>query len=126
AAMVIISSAVYSIFAIVRILLPKRASLELCEIGGSEHVPVHPFQKAFAGARNLVPCPIERVIAIVIAVRVRRMSAAWNLAYRAHHPAWNDDGVGRGFEAIDDLLDRDDRAARSEHRLLLNANDPPH
>ena len=45
-------------------------------IGGVEHVPLHPRAEAVAVSTDLVPAHVEVVVAVVVAVRVRRMRTA--------------------------------------------------
>src|SRR5712692_7844891 len=49
---------------------------KLVEIGGGEHVLLHPRGKCFALARDIIPGFIEGVVALVVAVRIAGVGAA--------------------------------------------------
>src|SRR5690348_2492344 len=130
AATVIISSAVYCASAIDCVMLPSAgrrsdASPELREVLRREHVALHPSGKALALARYLVPSLIKGIVATVVAERVGRKSAASHFTHRTHHPSGQYHRVRPGLKPLDDLFDRDDRAARREYHLFLHAHDAP-
>ena len=85
----------------------------------------HPGEEALAVAADLVPGNVERIVPVVVALRVRRVRAAGRHATARDHPRRQDDGAGTRFELRDDLLDRDQRPVGGEHGLLLHAADPP-
>src|SRR5262245_19382253 len=84
AAMVIISSAVYVASDMGLRLI--EALQEPGKIGGAEDVALDPAGERLSLARNRIPRLVERVVARVIAERVRRKGAAWHLADRADDP----------------------------------------
>ena len=104
-----------------------QAALVACTRKGSgffEHVLAHPGEEGVAVAGDRVPGLVEGVGALVVAVGVGRVGAARHLGDRGHRPRRQDHGVGAArAEIVDDLLDRDDRALRGEHRFLLHADD---
>jgi hypothetical protein len=58
-------------------------------------------------------------------VRVGGPRAARHLGHARDDPGRQHDRVGPRVEPVDDLLDRDERALRGEHRLLLHAGEAP-
>jgi hypothetical protein len=97
----------------------------LLDVPCAAQVPVDPRGEAVAVARDLVPVDVERVVPVVVAVRVRRMRAAGSERDRVDHPARDDNRACARLELLDDLFDGHERARRREHDLLLYARDPP-
>ncbi len=88
------------------------------------HVLLDPPLKAVAISRDGVPRDVERVVARVVAVRVGWMRAARHGDDGVDGPGRQDDRVrAEALEAIDDLLDGDDRRPGGQDRLLLHADD---
>src|SRR3982074_1504469 len=89
-----------------------------------EHVRLHPGEKAVAVAGDRVPGLVKRVVALVVAVRIGWMRPARHPGNGADGPARQDHGVGAALpEVVDDLLHRDERTLRRQHRLLLHTDD---
>ena len=83
-----------------------------------------PGPERSAIARDGVPRDVERVVARVVAVRVRRPGAARGDRDGGHRPRRQHDGVGAGArQRVHDLFDRDQRPPGGEHRFLLHADD---
>src|ERR1700751_3711411 len=84
AATVIISSELYLVSGMAH--HGFQTALELIEILGAKHVPLHPGLESFALARDGVPLLVEGVVARIITLRVRRKRSAFYFADRSHHP----------------------------------------
>src|SRR5205807_1249581 len=90
-----------------------------------QYVPLDPRGEAVAVAADLVPAAVERVVAVVVAVCVGRMSAARCERDGVDHPRRKHDAARTELESLHDLLDGDDRTVGREDDLLLHADDPP-
>src|SRR6478752_7956546 len=89
-----------------------------------QHVRLHPGEKAVAVAGDRVPGLVEGIVALVVAVRIGRVGAARHTGNGADGPARQDHRVGAALaEVVDDLLYRDERAFRRQHRFLLHPDD---
>src|SRR3954447_21285057 len=78
-------------------------------------------------ARDSVPLEIKSVVAVVIALRIRRMRAEWLNHNRIDDEAGQDRPVRIGADdgLVDELLDDDDDAIGGKCRLLLAPEQPP-
>src|SRR5580765_5692682 len=101
----------------------RDARTVLADVGRADHMPLHPLPEAVAVAADLLPGDVEVVVAVVVAVRVGGVRAERGLCDSVDHPARDDDAAGPQLEAVDDLLDGDERPGGGEHRLLLHAAD---
>src|ERR1051325_11955710 len=122
--MVIISSAVYCASDMTGGSF--ETPLKFAEILGAEHVPVDPCLKALALPRNIVPSFVERVVALVITLRVGRKRAAFHFTHCTENPRRQHYRVRRGLQIAHNFLHRDDGALRGQNGLLLDAHHAPH
>src|SRR5450432_35909 len=96
----------------------------LLERVGLQHVPPDPVVEDVTVATELIPSLIERVVAVAVAVGVRRMRSAWDDTHGRNNPRREDDRSAR-VERANPLFDRHDRSARRENGLLLHALNTP-
>src|SRR4030081_1797432 len=90
-----------------------------------QHVRFHPGEKTVAVAGDRVPGLIVSIVARIIAVRVGGMRTTRHAGNRPDRPARQDHRIAAGLaDLLADLLDRDDRALRRQHLLLLHPDDP--
>src|ERR1700680_4422673 len=120
AATVIISSAVYAC------VTGSRFSSRSGDVPAAHDVVAHPAQERLSISADTVPCGVEGVVPERISLRVRRMRSARRDGDVAGCEGWQNDFLGPGVEAVDDLLDVDQRAPRGEDRLFLHTDDAPH
>src|SRR5882724_4604161 len=126
AAIVMISSAVYPRSLTQRLLRGGfEAGLEIREIARARHMARHPGLERLALARDAVPGLIKSVVALVIALGIRRPGTMRHEADGAHDEMRENAGVGRGFQALDDFLHGYDGTLGGQDDLLLHAHDSP-
>src|SRR5215471_853065 len=123
AAMVIISSAVYS-SSIGRGRLQTLAKLR--EIFGPENVPLDPGLKAPSLAGNRVPLLVEGVVARIIALRVRGERAAIHQTHSRDGPGGKHERVRRRIQLVHDFFHGYDGAAGGQCGFFLHAYHSPH
>ena len=85
----------------------------------------HPRAEAVAVAADRVPRDVEVVVALVVAVRVRRMRAARSSATASTTQPGSTTPPGRGSSSSTISSTVTIERARREHDLLLHAEDPP-
>ncbi len=83
---------------------------------GAQHVLVHPLGEAFPVSAELVPEPVEVVVAVGDPEAVGRLRAARRHRHEVDRPAGDDDPAGPELELLDLALDRDQRALRPPAR----------
>src|SRR3990170_3914015 len=93
-----------------------RLDAQLGPIPGAVLDAVYPFAepglRRFLARADPVPFQVERVVAVVVALSIRRVSGERNLAYRAHAEIGNQRAVRirTNHRLVHDFLDRQDHS----------------
>ena len=85
---------------------------------------INPIKENLAVAGNGVPSFVERVVTLVVAVRIGRLRSEGHAGDGGYHPGGENAGIRRSTQFIHDLLHGRDHLLRRQRRFLLHANNP--
>src|SRR5579885_298432 len=84
----------------------------LAEIRRRTDVFINPIKENLAVAGNGVPSFVERVVTLVVAVRIGRLRSEGHAGYGGYHPGGENAGIRRSTQFIHDLLHGRDHLLR--------------